>query len=164
MKKVLLVVMVATLMAAALVLVGCGDGVVTIETEDGEMKISEKKGEVKVSSEEGEATVSSDMPTEAELGVPIYPGAEMEENAAFSTDTASVVVLLTGAPADEVVAWYKDQLSDQPGYQLVGETADTAVLTVQSGDTLKMVTIGKGTGDNSNRTTIGIATEKLPNQ
>jgi hypothetical protein len=164
MKKVLVFALMAALLACVIGLVGCGGESVTVKTDEGEVTVGEKDGGVSVETEEGETKLSTRMPTEDELGVPIYPDARMDENAQLAFKDTKVAVMWTEDVPDKVIAWYKDKLSGKPGYQELINTPTEAMLVTQAGDVIKMVTIGKNTVDHPGTTSIGIASQAAPQQ
>ena len=152
MKKGLLITVVALLAVGLLVFaVGCGSST-TVKTEEGE--ITEKNGETTIKTEEGETTFTEGV-TEEDLGVPIYPGAELDEESAgtVSTETEggeetwSAAVLWTDDDISKVIDWYKDELKGKTGYtdtsmDLEGEKV--GMLSFQEGDASKSVIIAEG--------------------
>lgn len=109
----------------------------------------------------GGVTLSTKVPTEAELGVPIYPGAKMKASSLTLKDQSgsiSATVLYSNDSPAKVIAWYKDKLALKPDYQVLTST-DTEALITFKGDqgTVKMVTIGADTVDKIGQTTIAIA-------
>ena len=112
----------------------------------------------------GGVTLSTKTPTEAELGAPVYPGAKAVAASVSVKDPSgnvSATVLYSSDPPAKVVAWYKDKLSSKPDYQVLTSTEEDALITFKEADgTVKMVTIGRSTGDKSGQTTIAIATSQ----
>ena len=90
-----------------------GKATVTTKTEEG-------KSAVKVETKEGTLTVRSgpQAVSEAELGVPIYPGAEVVQSGqlAKTTDSASGIAasysLTTNDSFDKVASFYRSNLKD----------------------------------------------------
>lgn len=152
MRKVLGIVLVGFMVFGLLALVGCGEKSVTIETDEGAATISEDNGEVTLETEEGETTYSSSDISEEDLGVPIYPGAKVEEGTAGrvttegaeGTEEIAGAVLITKDPVSKVTAWYKDQLQGEPGFtdtSMSMEGEELGMFSFQSGDTMKTVMI-----------------------
>lgn len=164
MKKVLVFALMAALLACTTGLLGCGSKSVTVETEEGGVTVSEKDGGVSVETEEGETKLSTRMPTEAELGVPIYPDARMDENAQLTFQNTKVAAMWTEDAPDKVIAWYKDKLAGKPGYQELINTPTEAMLVTQAGDEIKMVTIGRNTIDHPGTTAINIGASTVTPQ
>jgi hypothetical protein len=169
MKRALVLMLLGILVLGAVALVGCGSKV-TVKTENGKVTTTEKNGEVKVESEKGDTTVTTTKKvTESEIGVPIYPNAKMDENAAGSVSTKnekgettwSAAVMWTEDPVADVVSWYRDKLSGKPGFTDMSTTSGGEALGLmmfQAGDnTLKTVTIGKNTVDHAGTTAIAIS-------
>ena len=105
------------------------------------------------------------VPTEAELGIPVYPGARMEAGTALTTTDASgkkqviAVQMWTDDGADAVIAWYKDKLSSKPEFKempVVEAGKNSAILAWKEGDKYKMITIGPGAVDHKGQTVIGL--------
>lgn len=83
----------AMLVATLVIAVGCGGSKTeetTINTPEGEVKVEEKDGKVTYETEEGKVSYegSEGAPSEADLGAPVYPGAEYVEGSG-GTVTAS---------------------------------------------------------------------------
>ena len=151
MKKVLVLLLLFCLVAAMIVVAGCGrdeakvedqaDGGTgeegTIKLPEGEISIEDAEktdegGKVTVEGEGGdEATIeySQDAPTEEELGAPIYPNATYEPESGVSTDvtteegdfSSSMAEFSTTDGYDNVVRWYEDRLGE-PFASEPGET------------------------------------------
>ena len=168
MKKATVVLLVLIMAFAVALAAGCGSKV-TVQTEEGKVTTTEKNGEVKVESEKGETTITKTEVTEADIGVPIYPNAQMEKDAAGSVSTKneqgdatwSAAVMWTEDSVADVVAWYRDKLSGKPGFTDMSTTSGGEALGMmmfQAGDnTLKTVTIGKNTVDQPGTTSIAIS-------
>ena len=111
-----------------LAITGCGDDSTTIQTPEGEVTIEEGDGTITFEGEEGSATISDEPPTEAELGVDVYPGAEYVPGSGMTmtggdAEGAGAVVTAsfsTSDSYDEVVAWYNDELG-QEAFELTAE-------------------------------------------
>jgi hypothetical protein len=111
------------------------------------------------------------VPTEAELGVPVYPGAQMDENSALTTTDASgkkeviAAQMWTTDGTDPVIAWYKDKLSGKPEFKempVVEAGKNSTILAWKEGDKYKMITIGPGTVDHKGQTVIGLGAGTPP--
>lgn len=170
MKKTAAVLLVAILVLAVALAAGCGSSDVTVKTDEGEVTTSEKDGTVKVEGEDGETVVTtSEKISEEDIGVPIYPDAQMDEDTAGSVSsknaegetTWSVAVMWTEDSVEDVVAWYRDKLSGKPGFTDMSAASGgeaMGMMMFQAGDnTLKTVTIGKNTVDRPGTTSIAIS-------
>jgi hypothetical protein len=114
------------LVTAMAVLVACGCSRKTTTVVPGARKVTvEEKGKgegkVTVKSKEGEMTMEMGKKatvTEAELGVPIYPGAEQGESGTWSmtgkegSGSTAVYQFKTKDPYDKVFAFYKDKIKN----------------------------------------------------
>ena len=133
MKKALVVLLAALLVAGAVGLVGCGKTAVKVETG---------------------------VPSEAELGVPVYPGAEGVKNAAASVTesdkTYSAAQFVTDDPVSKVLDWYKNELKGEPGF-IDMSTAEGGILSFQAGTEIKTVTIGPGQVDQKGKTVVVVS-------
>lgn len=169
MRKLVVLLLAGILVAVAVGAMGCGGTKtqkITLDEED--TKVTEENGDISVESDEGKTTVSTTVPSEEEIGIPIYPGAKMYEDSAGSVTTTgdqgkttySAAVLYTDDPVSQVVAWYKDKLSGKPGLvdlSSVQGGEEAGLFMFQSGDTLKTVTIGKDTVTHPGKTSIAVA-------
>lgn len=111
------------LLIGAFVLTGCGGSKRTVTTADGSVTVTEEgKNGSSIESKGGDskATASTEKPTvtEAELGIPVYPGATAEVTSTYEgseggkTQTMRQHLLTTPDSFDEVVAFYKSRLKD----------------------------------------------------
>lgn len=146
-KKALPLFVIAAVLVTLLLVTGCGKTTVTVDEK-----------ELDVETEEGSVKVTTGDVSEEELGMPVYPGAEMDKDAGGSVKTEgadgkaswSTAVLWTDDPLEKVISWYKGELSGLPGYTEVNNMGGTpdeqgAMFMFQSGDTMKTVTIGTDT-------------------
>lgn len=162
MKKFIGVMLVAMLVVGLAALGGCGCN----ETN--------KTGEIETN--EGTTTVTGTI-TEKEIGIPIYPGAKMDENAAGTVrsknekgeEVWSAAVLWTNDSVSEVIAWYRDKLKGKPGFtdltqglSVSATELQMGMFAFQEGDAFKMVTIARGTADHPGRTEIAITSGSGP--
>ncbi len=152
MKRHVFTALAALLALCALFVAGCG-------SKTG-VSLTTKNGKVEVETDKGKVEVEKKAPTEAELGVPIYPGAEPVENASGSVTegdkTYSANQLVTVAPVSDVLAWYRGKLSGKPSFMdMTGP--EGGLMTFQDGAEVKMVTIGPGAVDQRGKTVIVIA-------
>lgn len=141
MKEAMIALVLLTLVLSLALVVGCGN-------KEGEVKVSEKDGKVTVSGEEGDSTYewSDKAPTEAQLGVPIYPGADYVAGSGGSGSVSSTEGEATVAGAEftttdsfsKVVDWYTSEL----GAPMM--TTDTEA-TWMSG--IESMQSGTGSGD-----------------
>jgi hypothetical protein len=158
MKRFIGLMLVALLVLGLAALVGCGGTKTTTVTE------------------EGKTTVSGGV-TEKDLGVPIYPGAKMDENAAGTVKSQNekgeavytAAVLWTDDSVSEVIDWYRAKLKDKSQFtdltQGIGTSAagqEMGMFAFQEGNTFKMVTITKGTVDHPGKTEIAITSGSGP--
>ncbi|OFW56985.1 MAG: hypothetical protein A2V52_01750 [Actinobacteria bacterium RBG_19FT_COMBO_54_7] len=121
MKKVLPAVLLFALVLSLVVSAGCGDKT-TVKTPDGSATVEEQDGDVTINYDEGggsgSVTASTEAPTEAELGAPIYPGAEYDEsgsgtlsyNGQDGSGTTAAGTFLTNDSLGKVVDWYTAEL------------------------------------------------------
>jgi len=140
----------------SLALAGCGTTAVKVGNSSGP----------KPTAGTSQENVSSHVPTEAEVGVPVYPGARLNENESMAVTTAdgkktySVARLWTTDAIPTVTAWYQQQLSGKPDFkQLAAETtaAGTATLfTWSESGKIKMVTVGPGVIEMKGKTVIAV--------
>jgi hypothetical protein len=110
-------------------------------------------------------TTLSKTLTEAEAGVPIYPGAKADENSVLTTTNAAgqtevmAASLWTGDSTDKVIAWYKTKLAGKTQYTEMPVTeggVSEMIFGWKDGDKYKMVTVGSDKGDHPSKTAIVI--------
>ncbi|HEY5532094.1 MAG TPA: hypothetical protein VIK22_08845 [Candidatus Anoxymicrobiaceae bacterium] len=152
MKKAIVAILAVFLVLGAAALVGCGSTNVSVKTDNGSLDIKTNKGSVELNTK---------TPTEAQLGIPIYPGAKATANSSASYSqggqSTSVAQFVTTDSVEKVVAWYKGQLSGKPEYRDM-TTAQGGLITFKSGNDIKMVTIGPGVVENKGKTLIVLGT------
>lgn len=152
MKKALLMLLAGFMVVAIVWLAGCGGTKVKVDTKNGKLEVSSPKGSLKIKNK---------TPTEAELGVPIYPNAKAVEEGSLSTTEgqstySAVAPFVTDDSVATVVAWYKEKLSGKPGLRDM-TTSEGGMFAFQSGNEIKMVSIGLGrSGQDKGKTTIAI--------
>jgi hypothetical protein len=167
-RKLLVMGLLAGLMVGLLVLAGCGGNGTTVKTPEGEIEVEPDEGRATFTEEDGggSITVEQRVPTEEELGAPIYPGAELEEGSAVSVTAqdeegmtaATGATFITDDPFQEVVDWYTDRLGT-PMYIETGETQEAAWMSGRegAGAEFSMVTVTYEEGET--RITIVRATQ-----
>jgi zinc ribbon protein len=105
----------------------------------------------------GTFSAGESAPSEAELGVPVYPGAATEKGGVtMNAASASMVIatLTTSDSSSQVVDFYKSRMGSGA---VVASSGDGTVLSVGASDSDRiMVTVGEGSGDDSGKTTIVI--------
>jgi hypothetical protein len=155
-KKVLIMMLALGLAIGLLAVVGCGSNKTTVKTPEGNVTVDESGGDSEVTYG-GETYKSSDKaPTEAELGAPVYPGADYVEGSGGSGSITSEGGVLSGASGefttsdsfDQVVAYYKGKMGEpmleettgeKTAYWLVSkgeETTTTVTVSIQGGKIL----------------------------
>lgn len=166
MRKLVALVALGLLVAGLLVFVGCGDSETTMMVEEEDVEITEKDGEITTRTEEGETRtrVSDELPSEEELGVPIYPDSEVDPDSSGSVTTTteegtsrfSGVVLVTGDSPEKVIAWYKEKLAGEPNFSeftMDDQNGTSALFTFGTEANAKTVAIEASNG----KTEIAIA-------
>lgn len=158
-KKALVLILALALVVAVMAIAGCG-GDDTIETPIGDVTVEEDNGSVTIETEDGELTAEGGErePTEAELGVSIYPDAEYVEGSGYagtiSDETGSFSSAggewVTSDNFDDVVDYYTDELgppmSDIDGATwIIGDPAgdDVATVVVEESGGEVLITIGR---------------------
>ena len=147
MKRLALLMLVCAIAVVSIALCGCGNKITT-ETDKGTQTSEE----------------SEELPTEEELGVPLYPGAKVypESSGKITTTTQGDtkefigVNLVTNDAYPEVVAWYREKLSGMPGFvdMTASSGSENTLFSVGSGQDGRIVGIDK---DASGNTKISIA-------
>lgn len=152
MKKAIVAMLAVFLVLGAAALVGCGSKSISVNTDKGSLNINTDKGSVQLNTK---------TPTEAQLGMPIYPGAKASANSSASYSqggqATSVAQFVTTDSVEKVVAWYKEQLSGKPEYRDM-TTVQGGIITFRSGNDIKMATIGPGVVENKGKTVIVLGT------
>jgi hypothetical protein len=133
MKRAVALLVLGLLALSLLAAAGCGEKKTTITTPEGNVTVEEGEGgKVTVQGEGGEVAYewSGKAPTEEQLGVPIYPGAqyvpESGGSGSFSDDKGATSIVAadftTTDSFDKVLAWYTGKLG-QPLYVEEGKEA-----------------------------------------
>jgi hypothetical protein len=146
-----------------------GDGTaITIEGEEGRGKI-EIEGDQQsgtLTTEEGEVSFELNRGVaEEEIGIPFYPGAEMETTASWSGrgdqgGEATHVTLTTADSVDEAKAFYEEKLPNVTTTLDMGSGEVRVVhMSVTEGDVQKMVMISHDA--ESGKTTIGLSSGRF---
>jgi predicted small lipoprotein YifL len=140
-KMSLLVALLAVMLALLFVMAGCGNKT-TVETPEGTAQVEQDGGTATYNQGDQSATVeqSTTAPTEAELGAPIYPGAEYNADNSASTSysnggasaSTTTAEFVTNDSFSKVSDWYKSKLGDT-GYIESG-LAQWTVGDLNSGD------------------------------
>jgi hypothetical protein len=127
-KKVLALLLLVILAASLSVAAGCGNDKKTVETEEGKITVEEtgeegQGGTITFEGDKGQTTVEvgeEKIPTEEELGAPIYEGAEYVTGSgvASNINAGEGQVAVTAAEyttkdgIKKVVDWYKGKMGD----------------------------------------------------
>lgn len=167
MRRITALLIAAALLAGVAGLAGCSGGGNT-ETGKSDLKVTEENGRLKVEAEESGAEAEKKKLTEEAIGIPVYPGAQMDEEAADSTTKMKEegktvwvsAVLYTEDPVSDVVSWYRTRLEKKPGFidiSATQESEEVGLFMFQSGDAMKTVTISKGDVDHPGKTIIRVA-------
>ncbi|HEX9201066.1 MAG TPA: zinc ribbon domain-containing protein [Acidobacteriaceae bacterium] len=111
----------------------------------------------------GGATISTgdSTATEAEMGVPVYPGAEREKGGmSVSSASASMVMahFTTSDSVSQVTDFYKGKMGDNP--VVVSNGNGTVLSSGEKGEDSLTVTVGTGNGDDAGKTSILIVHSK----
>ncbi len=120
MRKVMVVMALGLLALSVLAALGCGGNKTTITTPEGKVTVEEGKGTTTIKTGEGETTWSDKPPSEQQLGLPIYPGAEYVPgsggSSTFSGEEGAASVasaeFTTGDSFDKVLSWYQGKLGE----------------------------------------------------
>ncbi|HOE17217.1 MAG TPA: hypothetical protein PLX02_05785 [Syntrophorhabdaceae bacterium] len=157
--------MVCILAAATIFMAGCGrEESRTITTPEGKVTVTTKqeggKEVVKVETKQGSVTIKAGAQavSEAELGAPIYPGAEVVSSGQFgekrdaAAGIASVYAMTTNDNYDKVVSFYKKNLKNiqQTMDQTIGDQKMTMFMSGKKGDMRNVQIIAKTSGGPTN--------------
>jgi len=162
-------ILIAVLFAVAL-LAGCGTRKKTVSTPGGKVTV-ETKGSgraeertVEVETKEGKATVTGGEEreiTEAELGVPVYPGAKVYMETKMEAKTASAGgsgeqhILFTPDGYDKVVEFYKKNLKNIKSENSVS-SGDNKLTMFGIGEGKDMMMVHVNRDSKENRTMIQV--------
>ncbi len=150
-KRVIILILSCILITSfAFAMMGCGEKK-TIMTPEGKITVEEEGG--KISTEEGEYSWSGQAPTEAQLGVPIYPGAKYVEGtggswSATSAEGTGQVVSATFTTDDsfeKVISFYKDKLSGGEYYTFEQEGRKNGQFVVRETNVITTVNVFEDT-------------------
>jgi hypothetical protein len=161
-KKALVIILALSLVVAVMAIAGCSsDDKTTVETPVGDVTVEEDNGTVTIDTEDGELTAEGGEgePSEADLGVSIYPDAEYVEGSGFSGTISDETGSFSSAGGewttsdsiDDVVAFYTDELGepmavmDGEATWILGDPAGDDVTTVgiESSGGEVLITIGR---------------------
>ena len=143
---------------------GCGrDESTTFTTPGGTVKVTAKSGQegvVTVETKEGAATIKAgpQAVSEAELGAPLYPGAQVLSSGQFGqtkdtgSSAASTFLMSTNDSFDKVAAFYKTNLKDvqQSMDQTAGDQKIAMFMTGRKGNMRNVQIIAKTSGGPTN--------------
>lgn len=120
--------------------------------------VDQNGGNVSISSPlGGSVSIGDSTATDADLGVPAYPGATREKGGMNMNSSSASMVMAHFATSDsesQVVDFYKGKMGDGTA---VVSTGNGTVLNSGGQDTNRiMVTVGPGSGDDAGKTTIVI--------
>ncbi|MBN2167612.1 MAG: hypothetical protein JW738_00080 [Actinobacteria bacterium] len=149
------VLLAVVLLLNLLGLVGCGIKEQSGNIDRENIKVSSSEEGITFKSGKNETVVLSEELSIEDLGIPVYPGAHMIDDASSSyaeKDAEGKIkwmaaCLETEDSVSEVINWYKEKLADEPGFSdsaLTDENTEIGILSFQSGDLRTTVTITTG--------------------
>jgi hypothetical protein len=157
MRKSIAMLLLLALAATLVVAAGCGGDKAketTVKTPEGEVKVEEEGGKVTYETEEGKVTYegSDKAPSEADLGAPVYPGAEYVEGSGGTTTASGSegqfavagAEFVTGDSYGKVVAFYSEELG-APTYEDTGTKEATWMINVNE-ESFTVVTVSEEEG------------------
>ena len=153
-RKALVMMLLLSMVFALAVSAGCGDKE-TVETPLGEVKVEEDGGTVTYKTEGGDVSYnySEKVPSEKELGAPIYPGAELVPGSGAVVSgsgpegefTTAGAEFITTHGFDKVVDFYNGKMGDP---LIVEETAREATWMKEMDDgSIVTVTVSDEDGE-----------------
>jgi len=163
--KVMVLCALCVFAAAVCFVAGCGrDESKTFTTPDGKVTVTANRtgaeGVVKVESKEGTATIRTgpQAVSGAELGAPVYPGAQVISSGQFgetkgsNSGAASTVLMSTNDSFDKVVAFYKTNLKDvqQAMDQTAGDQKMAMFMTGRKNEMRSVQIVAKASGGPTN--------------
>jgi len=149
MRKAVALMVLGMLTLSLLIAAGCGEEKTTITTPEGKVTVEEgESGKVTVQGEGGETTYewSEKPPSEEQLGLPIYPGAQYVPGSGSSGSVSGEEGKFSAASAefttddsfDKVVSWYRDKLGAPIAVQ---ESSEANWLISTGEESVKTVTV-----------------------
>lgn len=157
------IILIVVAVIVGLGILGIGTTAFFIHRAISRSHVEERNGKIKIESPLGNLETSTD-PDEAakNLGVELYPGAEMQKNGSASMTIAgmhtSTAVLQSEDPPEKVAAFYKDKLpnttySSNQGNRytmMAGDKNDMTTINIEPRDTGSMIQISRVTKGGSN--------------
>ncbi|MBN2167614.1 MAG: hypothetical protein JW738_00090 [Actinobacteria bacterium] len=149
------ILMLSLLVITCLVLqTGCGKEKTASKTPEGSVEVTEDENGMTIKTEEGETIISGEALSEKDLGIPIYPGAEMVDESVSSyieKDTEGRVTSLfatlqTQDSVSKVTGWYKEKLAGEPDFldsTMSSGVDQMGMFSFQSGDLRTTVMVAK---------------------
>jgi len=156
-RKAIITALLLALTASLVIAAGCGGSKsteTTVKTPEGEVKVQEEGGKVTYETEEGKVTYegSDKAPSEAELGAPVYPGAEYVEGSGGTATasgpegefTTAGAEFVTGDAYGKVVEFYSGKLG-APMYEDTATKEATWMLNANE-ESFTVVTVSEEEG------------------
>ena len=138
----------------------------TFEGKDGEkVDVVSKDGKTTWKSNEGATMESGGTMTEAELGLPLYPGGKTQEGSSTKVDTPQgsvrTVILTTSDAPDKVVEFYKPKIKEPNTYTGTNDGNINTMLNgkLESGETV-LISATREKGSSETTVSIGVTSEK----
>jgi hypothetical protein len=167
MRKIVGLLVLATLLIGLVAAAGCAKKEGVITTPMGDVEYESSKNEILVTNKGQSTTWSVSEQSEKALGVPVPSHAKLEKGSAAVISTEDGTEKWAGATfwspesVDTVIAWYKDKLSGMAGFSDTSTKTDgqpIGLFSVRTGDTVKSIVAGAGQGGDPGKTKIVIST------
>jgi hypothetical protein len=156
--KILLIVVGVFVLLGVIVMGFVGYGIYRVREAVKSVKVDDK-GNATITGLGGAISAGKDVKvSEADLGVPIYPGAVQGQGGMkmnLPGMTMNTVIFTTNDPKSAVMDFYKGKLGDNESDMDNGENS---VMTSATSDkkNVTMITVGPGSGDKAGKTQITI--------
>jgi hypothetical protein len=123
-----------------------------VTTPQGEMTVDGDKGTFTSKDDKGNEFTAGGQVTEADIGVPFYPGSKEKPNSSFTaTENGRKSVLCVRTTPDDpekVIAFYKDKLKDATtGTSSVGEMKTSSLTGKLNGGDFTITAVKQGAAD-----------------
>jgi hypothetical protein len=167
MRRFIGLLVLVTLLVGLVAAAGCAKKGGVVTTPQGDVKYDSTKNEIQVTSDGKTKAWSVQSLSEKALGVSVPANAKLQSGSAAVISQTDGNQKWSGATfwsseaADNIISWYKEQLSGMTGFIDASTSQDgqkIGLFTVRTGDTAKSIIVGAGQSGDPGKTKIVIAT------